>query len=419
MSNLHYWWNAYGNFAPGQGNLPHLGQVIRYYRKFHSLRKEEVASILGYTKRYIEMLESDQNVSMPDLISRRVLLANVLHIPPLLLGLSSLALLPAQEAEQKVALAEFVTEEITADTQTMGFYESMLNLSWELYYTSSVQRASRSVAFCCELLMDELKEAKEGIRRDQFKALQSGFYRLSALIARERMEFDMALEQINQAILLASELNNAELIASSLIGRIRIYFCQQQYEQALRDAQRACFYADMDLLRDPLKGKCYQMAGEAQAYMAGENRNLQEKSLRYFEKAARIARTGNLEPDGSFVKTDLTSIYIEWAKALTLFRRFDEAHDAYAIARKKLSPELTRWHMNLLIEEAKTYIAEGDVSSCCLCLLDALPIVRAIGVPNREGVIRRLLEKCKQQNPRDEVVKRLEKMLQVQIARSA
>ena len=84
MSNPYYCWYVYGYFVPGEGDFPHLGQVIRYYRKTNGLEKEEFASILGRTKRYIEMLESDQNMTMPELISRRILLAKALHIPPML-----------------------------------------------------------------------------------------------------------------------------------------------------------------------------------------------------------------------------------------------------------------------------------------------------------------------------------------------
>jgi transcriptional regulator with XRE-family HTH domain len=82
MSKSHYWWYAYGYFAPGKGNFPHLGQVIRYYRKVSGLGKEAFATVLGCTKRYVEMLESDRNVMMPELLSRRILLAKALQIPP-------------------------------------------------------------------------------------------------------------------------------------------------------------------------------------------------------------------------------------------------------------------------------------------------------------------------------------------------
>src|SRR2546425_961157 len=314
MSKPYYWWSVYGHFEPGEGNCPHIGQVIRYYRKLRGLSKEELATILTCTKRYVEMLESDQNVTMPELISRRILLAKALQIPPILLGLSSLAL--RNEGENTVSLSEILTTEATADVRTMAFYEGMLALGWEFYYTSSIQRAAKTIDFCFEMLNDEAQDAK-GIQHDQFDAMRCRFYRLSALVARERMDIDKALEHINEAVSLALRLRNVELIAASLVGRIRIYFYHQQYQQALQDAETACAYADAGLLRDPLKGKCYQMAGEVQAYLAGEDKTLQDKSLSYFDKAGRVARKGNLEPDGSFVKTDLTSIYIERAKVLT------------------------------------------------------------------------------------------------------
>ena len=413
MSKQYYWWYVYGYFTPGEGNFPHIGQVIRYYRKMSGLEKGALAIILGCTKRYVEMLESDQNSVMPQLISRRILLAKALHIPPILLGLSSLALY--EEGNATPLLSELLEADSITDARRMAFYEGTLALSWEFYYTSSIERAAKNIDFCFEMLNEEAKDAT-GVQRDQFDAVRCRFFRLAALIARERMEVDKAFDYINEAVSIALHLKNAELIAASLVGRIRIRYQKQQYEQALQDAETACFYADNDLLCDPLKGKCYQIAGEAQAYLAGESKTLQDKSIAYFDQAGRIARKGNLEPDGSFVKTDLTSIYIERAKALRMFRRFKEAHNAFAIARKNLSPELTRWQVNLLIEEAKTYFAEGDVTSCCSCLIDALPIVRAIQLHNREQPIRSLLEQCKKQESHNEAVFRLEKAFTPKLA---
>src|SRR5437588_766629 len=84
-----HWWYVYGYFAQGTDNLPHLGQVIRYYRKLSGMDKEAFALRLSCTKRYIEMLESDSNLTMPELVSRRIVLSQILRIPPILLGLSA------------------------------------------------------------------------------------------------------------------------------------------------------------------------------------------------------------------------------------------------------------------------------------------------------------------------------------------
>src|SRR5713101_920648 len=287
MSELYCWWYAYGYFAAGEGNFPHIGEVIRYYRKLRGLSKDELATSMQYTKRYIEMLESDQNLVMPELIPRRIMLAKALRIPPILLGLSSLAL--SSTGETIASLNDLLAADITADSRMMAFYEGILALSWEFYYTSSIQRAARSIDLCFDMLNDEVKDTT-GVQRDQYDALRCRFYRLSALVARENMEIDKALEHINESVSIALRLRNTELIASSLVGRIRIYFYKQLYTEALQDAELACVYADAGLLRDPLKGKCYQMAGEAQAHLAGENKALQDKSIAYFDKAGRVAR---------------------------------------------------------------------------------------------------------------------------------
>ncbi len=406
MTTGYHWWHAYGNFGKGVENLPHVGHVIRYYRKLAGMERADLATFLCCTKRYIEMLESEKNLDMPQLLSRRVHLAKRLHIPPILLGLSSVVL--TEETTHLPSPPHHGAREAVMEAKTMAFYEGMLALSWEAYYTSSIERATENIASCFDLLNQEAREAT-GIQKDQYDAIRARFYRLCALTAREHMKMNEAAKLIDEAIALATRLKNAELIAASLLGRIRICYQKQAYEEALKDAEQACFYADQDLLRDPLKGKVYQMAGEAQAYLAGSERALQEKSLASFEKAGRIVRKRNLPPDGSFVKTDLTSIAIQKAKALRLFGRFEEAHNAFAIARKNLSPELTRWQVNLLIEEARTYYAEGDITSCCRLLLDALPIVRALHLQNRKRPMQQLLEQCKQQEPNNPTVVRLEK----------
>jgi hypothetical protein len=91
----------------------------------------------------------------------------------------------------------------------MAFYEGMLVLSWEFYYTSSIERAAKNIAFCVEMLGDEAKDAN-GLQGDQFNAVRCRFYRLSALVARERGEIDSALDQINEAVTIAIKLRNPE-----------------------------------------------------------------------------------------------------------------------------------------------------------------------------------------------------------------
>lgn len=406
MDDPYYWWYVYGHFAPGEDNLPHTGEVVAYYLALSDLSKKQLASDLQVTERYIEMLKSPNNKDMPKLLPRRIFLAKALHIPPILLGLSSVTLFPWGDGinrEEHMAGTDTVTP-----PETMKSYERLLALSWELYYTSTVQKAADSVDDAFLKLNEEFANAS-GVRKDQYDALRCRFYQLCSLIMRDRMETDLALDYENKAVTIAVRLKNAELIASSLLRRARVYIRQKKYDLALNDALIALPYADLS--RDPLKGKCYQMAGEAQGYIAGNNQELQNRSLNYFNKAAQIARKGNMEPDGSFVKTDITSIYIEKAEALTLFGRFEEAHNVLVIARKNLSPELTRWQVNLLLAESGAYLAEREITSCCVSLTEALTVARAIQLPGKEQRIFSMYQNCKTLDPVNVSLIRLEKML--------
>lgn len=104
----------------------------------------------------------------------------------------------------------------------------------------------------------------------------------------------------------------------------------------------------------------------------------------------RIVRKGNLEADGSFARLDLTSLYIERAEALRQFRRFDDAHDALAIAHDSLSPQLTRWQINIMLEEAETYYAQGDHDESATVAIDTLKLVNTLRLNGKKERIRRL-----------------------------
>src|SRR5437764_13790208 len=156
MNKLYYWWYVYGYFTPGENNLPCTGEVISYYIALSGLTKETLASLLDCTERYIEMLKSPNNKDMPKLLPRRILLAKTLHIPPILLGLSSVTLL--EWGEGSPVEAEAIGQDTVASTEMMTFYEGMLALSWELYHTSSVQKAATSIDDAFENLNNYFRE---------------------------------------------------------------------------------------------------------------------------------------------------------------------------------------------------------------------------------------------------------------------
>jgi transcriptional regulator with XRE-family HTH domain len=383
MAKNHYWWYAYGYFEPGNDNLPHFGQVFAHYRKLSGWSKAQAASALKCTERYIEMLESDRNINTPKSNPRRAALAKLLKIPPVLLGVA----LVGQEEDIAHATTDSTGTQATFDSQTMTFYEDMLASCWELYYTSSVHGATKNIDLWLRYLQNQVEKVS-GVKRDQLLSLLCRFYQLSSLAARDRYDLNRALADEKQAVAIAFDLGNAELIASSLLRRTRIYLGKSDYQLALQDAEAAIPYADRS--RAPLKGKVYQIAGEAYGRVAGSSQELQKKSLDYFDQVGRIVRKGKIEADGSFARLDVTSLYIERAEALRQFGHFDDASDALAIARNNLSPQLTRWHINVMLEEAETYFAQGERDDSATVALDALKLVNALRLDGKKERIRRL-----------------------------
>lgn len=397
-ASQNYWWYIYGPFDPGENNLPHLGQVIRYYRELRQWKAKDLADALGQTPRHVYEIESSAN--MPELISRRQTIAQLLKIPPILLGLS--IVLPGDDLEQ-IGIEKAGTIR-AIDPQTMNIYESMLILSWELYYTSSAQRAASNINHWIQILTDAAKEAR-GVQRHQLIAMLCRFYQLSGVAARDRMDLARALRDGRKAVDLAFQLENPELIAASLFRRAKTYLKQEKYDLAIQDLEAAVPYADRS--RDPLKGYVYQATAEAYSLVTPKDIQTQKKSLNMLDQVGRIVRKGNLENDGSFVKLNVAGLYMDRASALTLYRKPDEAHNALDVVRANLGPELTRWQARLLIADAQTYLAENDPESCCDMAFEALKVVRATQSLSNEARIQNLYQQLERSYPHHPLVNRL------------
>lgn len=396
MTDTHHWWYAYGQFDLGENNLPHLGQVVQHYRELRQWRVKDLAVALGQSTRHIYEIESSTN--MPELISRRQALSSLLKIPPVLMGLSVIT-----ENTQ-----DLETQGTAINSRHMKLYEGILELSWELFYTSNAQRAASNIDHWLRFLQEAVKEAT-GIHRDQLLAMLCRFYQLSGVAARDRMDLSRALRDSKKATDIALQLENAELIAASLFRRAKTYQKQNAHKLAVRDLEAALPYADRS--RSPLKGYVYQATAEEYAIIANNDVQTQKKSLQLLDQVGRIVRKGNLEDDGSFVKLNIAGLYMDRARAFTKFGKLEEAHYALNIARENLGPELTRWQSRLLLADAQIYIAEDDPESSCHLALEALKVVRATQSRSNETRIYQVWQQLQPNHAHHPLVKRLEAQL--------
>ncbi|MGH2478306.1 MAG: hypothetical protein ACRDHW_01420, partial [Ktedonobacteraceae bacterium] len=176
MQETDFWWYAYGFFRPGTGNLPHFGDVIMRYRELSKKTKIQLAECYGCSKRYIDMLESEANLDMPKSTSRRKFLAELLTIPPILLGLPLFT--SADQQESHTGVLGFI------DAQRMLIYEELLAMSWSLYYAGDFQRATKNADYWIFALEHSTNEAS-GLERVQLQALWCRFLQLSSTASRD------------------------------------------------------------------------------------------------------------------------------------------------------------------------------------------------------------------------------------------
>jgi transcriptional regulator with XRE-family HTH domain len=361
-SSQYHWWFAYGHFEPGEDGFPHIGQVIRHYRKRCGMSIEELAEKLGIS--VSRAYELEEIPALPKSITRREALAGILGIPALLLKLR----LPAT-GYPPIASFDHI------HPHTMQAYEDVLSLAWEAFYTSSAQRSARTVSYWQQHLVTTI-ESTYGISQDELRALYCRFLQLGSVIARDRRDHGEALREGNVAVDLAFELTNAELIAASLYRRAKIYVDRHEYDLAVKDAEAALSYAARS--RDPLR--CYVSVFLAEVYslLDPADKQLQRKSLSLLDDVGRTVRAqGTLDGDGSFAKVDLPGLMMIRGDVFRRHGNIEAAQNALLIVREGLPPEFTRWRGNLLISEAQLCYADHDVIGACDLALDALDIIEA------------------------------------------
>lgn len=388
------WWYAYGYFSPGEDGFPHIGQVIRHYREMSNMDIETFALKLGVSPR--RAYELEESSAMPKSIPRRQALADILSIPAALLNLPVLL--------QPFAVHPVAGTSILAQ-DAMQTYEDVLDLAWGAYYTSNPQRSARTVLYWQQYLANRIQESS-GVSRDQMIALYCRFSQLGCVIARDRLDVNSALAHADQAVSAAFQLKNAELIASALYRRAKIYIGQRQYAQAVADVEGAIPYAERS--RAPLRAYVSVFLAEVYSLHAPGDKQLRKKSLTLLDEVGRAVRSkGVLEGDGSYAKVDLPGLYIIRGDVLRRQGDIEGAQNALLVVADHLPPEFTRWRGNLRISEAQLSFVDHDYEGSSQLALEALNIVDATRSQSNRAKIERLYEDLSGAAPKHALVREL------------
>jgi hypothetical protein len=187
--------------------------------------------------------------------------------------------------------------------------------------------------------------------------------------------------------MMAIDLDDAELIASTFYGRARVHlehsYTVTDIGQKKRHFERA--KADIDAalghvrrVRAPLAGNIYLLAAEIYALFAGTDLVLRTQCEQWQDEVALLVNSDHIEDDGTFLKLDATALHHERAKVLLRFGKVEEARRELDTAWKTLQPNLFTWHMNMHLTQATLCVAEQEIEASAKASLKAYALATSI-----------------------------------------
>ena len=399
--------------------LPHMGEVIADYRIKASWNSQEVfAVVCGVDKQTVAYWERQQYLTDMD---RRIFLCKLLKIPPAYLGLTWASVIDKDKSDTFAHAFKQMTDLL--EENAYALYEDILIFAHTSADKYSLEAAYRFYKHQRELELI-VKRVPE-IEKDTWKDLLSRFYQHSTFVAQHHRRDDLALTLANQAVAIASSMNDNELLGASLYRRSRVHLIQDRHDLAKVDIQNALNKAEK--ARGPLKGSSYLLAADVNAFYAEGNEQLKTQCRKWQEKAAGLIYKGHVEDDGTFLTFSLYAVHHERAKTLLRFALFHttdnelverlkntknqvnrellkDAQNALMAARNHLESSTFRKEMYLSITEARAYLIAREFEESAKIAKRAIQFARKSHSQQGIGEVRKLYTMLNELAPKNPYV---------------
>jgi tetratricopeptide (TPR) repeat protein len=381
------WWHIYGVFDEGEDDLPHMGQVLSHYMKLNGLKAnalKDALHALGWDigVRRVEQMLSDKNKDEPQSISRRRLLSKLLCIPPALIGLSIIG----DKVIEVPLLMNHADRELIAQT------ELALASFWENFYSSSVHTFDEGIVRWQTALAEHTHAGPD------IQTLLCKFDQLVAVSARDRGDYPTALYFHDEAASLAREINNPELIASSLFRRAKTHVKLQRYQQASDDMREAIPAAHRS--RANLRGYIYQFAGQL-VTLGPSSRETIDRFQRFMGEAGKVLTREKIEDDGSFVRFTMSGYQQDAARGYLRLGKAGEAIEAIEAAERQQQPHMTRWQAETFLLKSEAYLQINEVEWASHCLQEGIKLIQTVThSSSQKNKVEQLRTQFRQRYPR-------------------
>nr|BBH93203.1 hypothetical protein KTA_14020 [Thermogemmatispora argillosa] len=394
------WWYRYGRYAPGPYNSPHMGEVLAAYRRRRQWTQQAFAEAIGVSWRTVREWEMSDVISD---IGRRIFLAKVLKVPPVLLGLTWYQVYGEQEARGYEEGLLSAAERMEADSYY--HYEDTLALGWELFYQGRLLAVADRIERRLRKLEGIVERLPVGPEQEAWRELLGRYYLLAVQIERHRGQEERhrqaALRYNAQALRLGQEIDDVHLQAHALLVRASTRYDHGQLSLAKRLAQSALESAAQ--VQVPLQGNLYLMGAWLVAAAGIADEQDERQVRRWQDQALTLVYKRRIEPDGSFLKLNLAGVHHDRAKLLLLLYRqrgrpelLRDARQELMAAWKQFTPDLRVWQVHFALTEAELELAAGEVEESAQAGLNALEAARQIGSRKYEGELRQVYRRLRQ-----------------------
>jgi transcriptional regulator with XRE-family HTH domain len=397
-----YWWSGYGRFTPGEGVLPHMGEVIVEYRLRRGWNTQaELAAAAGVSQRAVTDWESKAMIRDPD---RRIFLARLLKIPPALLGIDWR---PVFYEDNTGAHSRPLPQDQVWLEDSYHHYEDTLALTWDVTYSGGFAQVAERFERRFSRL-NALAREVSGPEKEAWLGLLCQYYQASIQTPQHcgesRYAQLIALQRCQTALQIARELDDAELLAAGYFRLSGIYESHGNLLLARESILQGMQYVDR--VRDPTRGNLYLRAATISARFAEQDETLIALLRDWQDEALQIVYRGEIEPDRSFFRLNRAAVHHERARTFLRFAlaRPEEkiilldAQSEMQLARDALPADLAIWRMYFLVTEARLYLASHDLEGGARLALAALRAAREMQSKKGERQVCELFQEMRRQD---------------------
>lgn len=367
------------------------GPIIRHYRlnmayldsdgKKKRWTQQDLGKLLNLSEVSIRAMEKKSKFL--DSLERRRFLAEILKIPPVLLGLGSLPEL--EQLLQGKPQAPSILHKSTLSPETANLYREAYHVYSTSHSNGSISESAKDIEAWIHRIETDLAGAGK-LQGELHQTLWMFHYLLSKVYGNDLELYKPSFSHLNSAMSIATTLNDPNLKASTLYLSAEIHFAQRSLALARSDTLAAVDYAKG---ADPgVKAGVYTYAALAHALTKADLSDVVYIE-RLLEQAERHAHS---KMDVPFLRMDYGKFLMDSADVLVTVGKYGKALELLDASEEYIDPSRPRRYAQIQLLRAMAAInsKQHDYEYAATLLLEALNIGRSVGSSYTVGFMKRL-----------------------------